>query len=192
MVFGKNFLFVFTTVLLTASAQAGTKSVQPPAGFEKPPAFGRAPGSTGSSLSYDINAGSGTYNNVSYSEINLGLNWMVADWLNWRNALFARLPSTGDSISGLDSSLRLQGQALSEGGTFGLSGFIGPGVRFASRDANAAFAEAGLMFKLGGISLGAGVKSLYYYKARQDSVTNAELPRNDNQFFIVLGGSGSL
>ncbi len=193
------FRFISVAILLVVfsfqKSMAQTKPVKnPPAGFQKPPDFQRSPAArqSESTLSYDLSAGAGTYNGSSYNEFNLGLNWMVADWLNWRNALFTRLSSaSSDSISGLDSSLRLQGSMLSDSGTFGMSGFIGPGVRFATKDANAAFAEAGLMFKVGGLHLGGGVKSVNYFKTRQDS-SGADLPKNDNQVFIILSGSGNL
>lgn len=198
--FRKSFFIVRMTVLFSAlllgSFFAEGASSSPPSGFQRPPAIQKrdpAAASRESTVSYDINAAAGTYNSVNYYELNIGLNWLVADWLNWRNALFSRIPSTGsDSVTGLDSSLRLQGSMLTDSGTFGMSGFIGPGLRFASKDSNAVFGEAGLLFKLGGLNLGGGVKSLYYLKDRTDTTTGATMPKNDSQFFILISGSGNL
>lgn len=152
----------------------------------------RGVASSGSSrVTYDLSASFGTYNEKTYNEINLGLNWFLADWLNWRNSLFSRFGGDIDTVSGLDSSARFQGSLESDGGSFGIHAFLGPGVRLASQNYNAVFGEAGLIFKLGGLKIGGGVKSLYYFSDRQDSKTNLTLPKNDNQVFIILSGSGS-
>ncbi len=148
--------------------------------------------SGGSNVTYDLSASFGTYNEKSYNEVTLGLNWFVADWLNWRNSLFSRFGSGLDTVSGLDSSARFQGGLETDGGSFGLHAFAGPGVRLASQNYNAVFGEAGLIFKLGGLRIGGGIKSLYYLADRKDSTTNLVLPKNDNQVFIILSGSGSL
>jgi hypothetical protein len=145
-----------------------------------------------SRMTYDISGSFGTYNDRNYNELTLGLNWYMSDWFNWRNAAFTRFGNQIDSVSGLDSSARFQWTAQTDGGAFGVNGFIGPGVRLASANHNAAFGEAGLVFKLGGLRIGGGVKSLYYLVDRTDSATNATLPRNDNQVFLILSGSGTL
>jgi hypothetical protein len=142
----------------------------------------------GMKLTYDLGASAGSYAGQSYSEINLGLNWYFADWVAWRNALFSRFGS-GESTSGLDSSLRFEYKAT--GDTFGLQAFAGPGYRFASKSLSAAFAEAGVVFKVGGLSLGAGAKYMHYTSPGEDS-TGKTLPKDDTSYFLILGGGGVL
>ena len=143
-----------------------------------------------SDFHYDVSAGSGRYNEVSYAEITAGLNWQFADWWTWRNAIFHRFGSDIDSITGLDTSLRLGNAFSSAGGSFGIDFYVGPGLRFASSNANAVFAEAGVGFKVAGIYLGVGMKSLYYTQPRVSS-QGVDLPKNDTQVYLVLAGGGS-
>lgn len=142
-------------------------------------------------MSYDIGAATGTENNSSYTEMNLALNWYVVDWLNWRNAVFTRFGSEVTSVSGLDTSLLGIYEAYTEGYTFGFKAFAGPGLRFASANNNAATAEAGLIFKLGGIQIGGGARYMSYYNTREDRYRRV-LPQDETQYFIVLAGGGSL
>jgi hypothetical protein len=144
-----------------------------------------------SKFTYDLSASFGNYNDSSYNEINLGLNWIMGDYLNWRNSIFNRFGSNTTNISGLDSSLRLQTTSTTEDETFGFHAFIGPGVRLASENWNAVFGEAGLVFKIGGIKIGGGVKSISYLENRKDK-SNQELPKNDQQVFLILSGGGSI
>lgn len=144
-----------------------------------------------SMITYDVSGSSGTYNNSSYTEMTLGVNWLLADWLNWRNAAFSRFGTNVTSSSGLDSSLRLSTSMSTEGGGFGMDAFVGPGLRLATANSNAVFGEAGVIFRLGGLRIGGGVKSLYYINNQTDS-TGASLPKSDNQFFIELSGGGRL
>lgn len=153
-------------------------------------ARGGSASSSRSKLSYDLGGGSGSYNGETYTEITLGLNWNVEDWLNWRNAAFTR-SGAGGSVNGLDSSLRLQGKMASEGGGLGVDGFIGPGVRLATNDNTAVFGEAGLVFTLGGLHIGGGAKALTYIANRTDAASGVDLPKSDTQLFIILGGGGS-
>ena len=143
-----------------------------------------------SDFQYDVSAGSGRYNDVSYAEITGGLNWQFSDWWTWRNAIFHRFGSDVDSSTGIDTSLRLGNAFATEGGSFGVDFYVGPGLRFASSNSNAFFGEAGLGFKLAGIYLGVGLKSLYYTQTRTNSL-GTELPKNDNQVYLVLAGGGS-
>lgn len=143
-----------------------------------------------SQLTYDLSAATGSYNNNSYTEINLGLNWSLQDWLTWRNAIFTRQGASMDSVQGLDSSARFSTSMVSEGG-FGFDAFAGPGVRFATRDNNAIFGEAGLVFRLGGLRIGAGAKVLNYTTDRKDS-SGSSLSKTDTQYFLILGGGGVL
>jgi hypothetical protein len=142
-----------------------------------------------STLSYDVSVSSGTYDNRTYSELQLGLNWYALDWLNWRNSVFQRFGSSDlDIVTGFDTAFLFTKDAVADGGTFGIQGFIGPGYRFATKDNSGAFAEAGLIFAAGPLRVGVGAKSLYYSNPRVDS-TGRESPRNDNQVFFILAGS---
>lgn len=143
-----------------------------------------------SKLTYDLGASSGSYNGASYSEINIGLNWFLSDWMIWRNSLFSRMSSVSDNrASGLDSSLRFQ---VSKGDSdFGLQAFAGPGYRFSSSTQSAVFAEAGATVKIKGLSLGLGAKVMNYTSPGQDA-GGADRPKQDTSYFIILGGGGSL
>lgn len=130
-------------------------------------------------LTFDLGLSAGSVNNVSYTEVNLGLNAYFWEWLNWRNALFGRFPSSGNSIYGLDSSVRgILHLPL-------LTAFAGPGYRFANEGQSAPFGEAGLILKVAGISLGGGVKTIL------NSWVTPNAP-NDTQYFLILAGGGSL
>lgn len=142
-------------------------------------------------LSWDLGASTGSYNSKTYSEVNLGLNWFLQDYLVWRNAGFARFPQDEDSYTGLDTSLRLQHYAATDSGTFGIGFFGGPGYRISKAEASAAFVEAGVHFKLGGLSLGGGVKAFSYTNPGKDSLGRS-LPREDTVFFLILSGGGAL
>lgn len=143
---------------------------------------------SGSRLTYDLGASTGSYGGTSYSEINLGLNWYFADWMSWRNAVFTR-QGQNQNTSGLDTSLRFEYNASGE--DFGVRAFAGPGYRFASKSLSAAFAEAGLVFKLGGLSIGAGAKTMMYQNPGEDS-SGSTLPKQDTSYFLILGGGGAL
>lgn len=143
------------------------------------------------SLTWDLGASTGSYNGIGYSEVNLGVNWSFTDYLIWRNSVFSRFPSTGDGVQGLDSSLRLHHAVYSDDGTFGLGFFGGPGYRFSSAAYSAAFAEAGLLVKLGGLQIGGGVKAFRYSNPGTD-LTGAALPPDDVTYFIILSGGGAL
>lgn len=145
----------------------------------------------GSKVTYDISASFGQQNGSQYQEINLGLNWEMNSFLSWRNALFTRMSPNVDNVSGLDSSLRLQLTSMTDDNAMGFHAFAGPGVRIATQNWNAAFGEAGLIFKLVGIQLGAGVKSIQYFEARSDK-NKDPLPKNEQQVFVILSGGGTL
>ncbi|WP_413288332.1 hypothetical protein [Bdellovibrio sp. HCB337] len=146
--------------------------------------------STHPTFTYDVSASSGTENNNTYSEVKLGLNWYLTDWLNWRNAVFTRFGSNVKSANGLDSSLLASYEVINEERTLGFQAFVGPGVRIASEDNNAATATAGVIFTLGGIKLGGGAQYLSYFKTRKDTV-GEDLPKAETQYFVVLSGGGS-
>ena len=142
------------------------------------------PQSNFSRLTYDLGFSAGSSGDVSYSEINLGLNYFAQRWLVWRNALFSRFASGLDTTYGLDSSVRaywLKGFGQSSGFTL----FGGPGLRVPNQGNTTPFAEAGMVIQLGGLSLGGGVKSILH------SLSNSQT-NNDTQYFIILAGSGSI
>tara|TARA_B110001454_G_scaffold16046_1_gene14395 strand:- start:43447 stop:43995 length:549 start_codon:yes stop_codon:yes gene_type:complete len=180
-----NLKILFTCVLMVGSVWAQKKY---PYTFPTTPT---AVSTAGSKITYDISASLGDQNGNKYQEINLGINWEMNSFLNWRNALFTRMGNDIKNVSGLDSSLRLQLTTINDENTFGVHAFLGPGVRVATENYNAAFGEAGLIFKLGGIQLGAGIKSLQYFENRTDS-DKVILPKNENQVFIILSGGGTI
>lgn len=142
-------------------------------------------------FTYDLGMATGSENGSSYSEVNIALNWYLADWLNWRNALFTRFGSNITSVSGLDSAFLATYESFNEDKSFGLRAFAGPGVRLASANNSAATAEAGVIFKLAGIQIGGGARYLSYFNVREDA-NKAALPSNEMQYFIVLAGGGSI
>lgn len=141
-------------------------------------------------ISYDISASVGNQDGASYTEINLGLNWALTESFTWRNSLFSRQGSAIEAVQGLDSSMRYQFSAKSDTGRTGFDAFIGPGVRVASRQHNAAFGEAGVVFTLGGLRLGGGVKALSYFTDRDNGL--GPLPKSETQYFLILAGGGAL
>lgn len=145
----------------------------------------------GSLLTYDLSASSGSYNGAGYTELTLGLNWVLQDWFTWRNSIFTRQGSGLETVQGLDSSARFSTSATREGGGLGFEAFAGPGLRFASKSNSAIFGEAGVVFKLGGLRIGFGGKVLSYVASRDDAA-GAPLPKTDTQYFIILAGGGAL
>jgi hypothetical protein len=141
-------------------------------------------------FTYDLGASFGNYNNSSYTEITLGLNWYLREFLIWRNAVFTRFGSMIDSVTGLDSSVRFVFDTRTQGSGLGLTLFAGPGYRFANANNSAYFAEAGGVLHAGGLSLGGGVKNLYYTNPGVDK-NGAELPKTDQIIFIILAGGGA-
>ncbi len=144
-----------------------------------------------SKFTYDISGSQSTRDGKSYQELNLGLNWFLQDWLIWRNSAFQRQGQNIDMIYGLDSSMRLQKEWLNDSRSLGFKIFGGPGLRAASSDSNAYFGEAGVGFRLGGIMLGAGVKSLRYFSTRKDR-DGVPLSKDENQVFLTISGGGVL
>lgn len=159
-----------------------------PYSFPKTPT---AVSTSDSKITYDVSASFGDQNGNQYQELNLGLNWEMNTFLAWRNSIFTRFGTNVTNVSGLDSSLRLQLTSMTDDNAFGFHAFVGPGVRIATENWNAGFGEAGLIFKLGGIQLGAGVKSIQYFATRLDK-NKDPLPKNEQQVFIILSGGGTL
>lgn len=133
-------------------------------------------------LTYDIGFSTGSSGGESYSEANLGLNLFFKEWLAWRNALFARFVRP-ENLYGLDTSLRLFHTVGS--GRTSLTLFGGPGWRFVTKGLNPPFAEAGLVARLGGFSIGGGAKTFFNSAVKKGSPS-------DTQYFIILSGGGSL
>ena len=139
-------------------------------------------------LTYDIGASLGNSSNRSYQELSLGVNAYFYEWLVWRNAGFARFIEGADNMYGLDTSARF---VLNLGDSkMGLTAFAGPGYRFATSSGSipadsAPFAEAGLVAKLGGLSIGGGAKTVFNGMVRSGAP-------NDTQYFLILAGGGSM
>jgi hypothetical protein len=144
-----------------------------------------------STVSYDISGGSGTRDGVSYSEIHLGLNWFIQDYLNWRNSLFTQFGDKINTVYGLDSAALFNTEFYNSNRNLGLELYAGPGVRMASENSNAVFGKAGLVFALGGIRLGGGVQALHYFETRRETNGTA-MPLDEVQTFITISGGGTL
>lgn len=140
-------------------------------------------------FTYDIGASSGTYNGVSYSEVNLGLNWHLNEYLVWRNAAFHRFGTKIDSASGLDTSARFTFNTDSDSALgFGL--FAGPGLRISNKENTGVFGEAGATVKAGGLKVGVGVKSISYTNPGENS-DGTKRTKTDTTVFIILAGGGA-
>lgn len=139
-------------------------------------------------LTFDVSGSIGKTYDRSYQEISLGVNAYFTDWFAWRNSGFARFIEGVDNVYGLDTSARF---ILNLGdSTLGLTAFVGPGYRFATSSGtlpadSAPFAEGGVVAKLGGLSIGGGVKTVF------NSLVRSGAPE-DTQYFLILAGGGSL
>jgi hypothetical protein len=138
----------------------------------------------GNYVSWDLGASTGSVGDMTYSEVNLGVNIFFKEWLAWRNAGFYRFVNVEgvDNVYGLDSMIRLY-QQFDFSELAGVTFFGGPGYRFINEGDNVPFAEGGLILKLAGLSLGGGVRTFFTKFVDEDA-------ENDTQFFIVLSGSG--
>lgn len=139
-------------------------------------------------FTYDVGAASGSYNGNNYSEINLGLNWYFSDAVAWRNSLFTRFGTGVDSATGVDSSLRYTYNTDARA-TLGLGFFAGGGYRLTKTQDAGPFAEAGLTLRAGGLSVGAGIKEIFYPSPGTDS-NGGKLPDHDSTVFLILAGGG--
>lgn len=134
-------------------------------------------------VTYDIGLSAGSAGGRSYTEAALGLNAFFFKYFAWRNALWGRFADQTGNVYGIDTSLRGAYSMGNRAGGFTLFG--GPGFRLPSKGDSAPFAEGGLVVRLAGLSLGAGVKSILNSWVR----TNGE---NDVQYFLILAGGGTL
>nr|BFD60576.1 hypothetical protein CKG001_26830 [Bdellovibrio sp. CKG001] len=143
-----------------------------------------------SRFSYDLSGASGTRDNESFTEIHLGLNYFVKDWLNWRNSVFTQFGTDINTVYGLDTAALFNYEFYNHSRTLGVEFFAGPGLRFASENSNAAFGKAGITFGLGGLRIGGGVQHFLYFEGRTDKNDNT-LNKDETQYFITLSGGGS-
>ncbi len=165
---------LLSTTLVHAQARRVRKSVD----NEKP------------TFTYDIGASSGTYNGVSYSEINLGLNWHLNEYLVWRNSGFHRFGTRITSASGLDTSARFVFNTDGSESGLGLGIFAGPGYRISNKENSGVFGEAGVTVKAGGLNVGVGVKSISYNSPGENS-DGTSRTKTDTTVFIILAGGGA-
>ncbi|WP_413560165.1 hypothetical protein [Bdellovibrio sp. HCB209] len=147
--------------------------------------------SSSANMSYDLSGGFGTYNGNSYTEIDLGLNWYLTDYLNWRNSVFTQFGSSIDTVYGLDTAAIFGTGFYTSSGGAGVELFAGPGLRFANEDASGYFGKAGLIFAIGGLRIGGGAQVTKYYESRHDKY-GYRMPDEEVQYFIILAGGGSL
>ncbi|UXR64566.1 hypothetical protein EZJ49_15965 [Bdellovibrio bacteriovorus] len=143
-----------------------------------------------SRFSYDLSGASGSRDGESFTEIHLGLNYFVTDWLNWRNSVFTQFGTDINTVYGLDTAGLFNYELYNSNRTLGIEFFAGPGLRFASENSNAAFGKAGVTFGLGGLRIGAGVQQFHYFEDRKDKNDNT-LNKDETQYFITLSGGGS-
>ena len=141
-------------------------------------------------FTYDVSGSSGTYNDRSYTEIHLGLNWNMTDWFNWRNSVFTQFGSDLNTVWGLDTTGLFRAEFYTQGRDLGVEFFAGPGLRLANEKSSAALGTAGLTLALGGLRIGGGATYLNYFETRQDKL-DQELPKDEVQYFITLSGGGS-
>lgn len=186
----KYFVLLFAGVVFSSSLALASRA---------PSFYGRGTASDDSKWTWDLGYSLGSYNSYNYQEYNLGLNWMLSDYLTWRNAAFYRTkidtdddPANDvDPVYGLDSSMRFNFTATSDDRTNSLSLYGGPGYRFASnKDTEAAFAEAGLAVKLGPLRVGAGAKYFYRFNPPVDA-TGKKL-HEDITYTLTISGGGTL
>ena len=174
-------IFIGTVLFVVGfSTQSwGQKEVRTPASAHYKPTF-----------TYDLGASTGTYNNLSYTEITVGLNWYLLDYLVWRNAIFSRFGSQISTIAGLDSSIRFVFDAETDNSKLGIGFFAGPGYRFSDTNDSGVFGEAGVVLKAVGLAIGVGVKSLIYNNPGTNP-DGSNRPKQDNVIFIILAGGGA-
>lgn len=149
-----------------------------------------AEGTQGNEFTYDLGGGVGSYYDTSYTEIHVGVNWYVEDWLNWRNAVFTQFGSDINTVWGIDTALLPRTGLYTSGRSFGIELFAGPGLRFATQKSNAIFGEAGIVFTIAGLHIGGGVQALHYFATRED-VQGRDLPSDETQLLLILSGSGT-
>lgn len=140
-------------------------------------------------VTYDLGASTGSTTTatgeVTYTEANLGVNLFLGDYISWRNAGFSRFQTGVENVYGLDTSLRLHLTAGEKQSSASLTLFGGPGYRFVSKGDHVPFAEGGLVFRVGGLSLGGGAKVLANSMIHPGA-------KDETQYFLILAGGGTL
>jgi hypothetical protein len=140
------------------------------------------------SLNWDLGASIGSYGGSSYSQIDLGVNWFLTDFLNWRNVAFSRFGNSITQAAGLDSSLLYDFHDGDNDFSYRL--FAGPGVRVSSAANTGYFGEAGVVIHTAGLNLGGGVKAINYSNPGTDPTTGLRLPSSDVSYFLIFSGGG--
>jgi len=168
------FLFAFSLWLASSSFAQSRPTRYQSTSLSKP------------AFTYDLGLSSGKTNDKTYTEVQLGLNWNLSEYLAWRNALFTRFGSGIESTSGLDTSARLNYNSDREPGEFGIGVFAGPGLRISKKENTGVFGEAGVTLKGPGLAIGAVVKSIHY-----PAPADGE-PKNETVVSLILGASGAL
>ena len=82
---------------------------------------------------YDLGISTGSYNDKSYSEVHLGLNWYLENDLNWRNSVFTRFGPEINTALGWDTSAGFVYNTPRDEMGFGLGLFAGPGLRISNK-----------------------------------------------------------
>ena len=137
-------------------------------------------------FTYDLGVSSGRTNDKSYTEINLGLNWYLSEYLIWRNSIFNRFGTGIENTTGLDTSARFAYNTSRDPGEFGIGVFAGPGLRISKKEFTGVFGEAGITLRGPGLALGVVGKSIHYPSASGDD------SKNETVVSIVVGASGAL
>ena len=178
-------LFLFLSAVFSSGAFAQRKSPQVKSSQSKSR-------SQDSSLTWDLGASFGNYGGSSYSQVDLGLNWHLTDYLNWRNDFFSRFGSSSVAqATGLDSSVRFEYLGQSEGEGLGYRLFAGPGIRISNSENTGFFGEAGAILRFGGLNIGGGVKALQYTSPGRGS-NGQLLPSSDVSYILVYSGGGAM
>lgn len=139
---------------------------------------------------YDVGAAVGNDQIGSYTEFDLGANWYRSQWLSWRNALFTRFGENYRTLFGLNTSFRGEANFYAKNSSFGAQAYAGPGLQVATLESSAGFAEAGLVFKIGSIYIGGGVKRFRYFQDRSNTFGRF-LAKDETQTFLTLSSGGT-
>ena len=140
---------------------------------------------------WDLGAAFGSYSQYSYSEIGLGLTYRFRPPLAWRNTAWDRIGNNAVSSAGLDSSVRYELFDYSSDLNLGLRFYVGPGLRLATSNFSGYFGEAGILFRLGGLNVGAGLKAVNYFSPGKDPSTGQTFPSQDTIVSIIIAGGGA-
>jgi hypothetical protein len=138
-------------------------------------------------LSSDVGISTGSYEDQPYSEFTYGLNWQLSEHRVWRNAVWTRF--SGNSILGLESSLRWMFDSNPQSDRLSIAAFVGPGLRLSDAKNTGVFAESGLLLKTAAFAVGGGLKMLYYSSPGVDS-RGLLKSKSDSLVFLILAFKG--